>query len=228
MKIHNIMEEVVEKKVNNLYDQVIKMKDTWLNCDCEQCRLDTTCYVLNRIQPKYVVSSRGINHTLSKKDNQTNADIEKIIIEGMRTINSVSRPYHKSDVNDKKTYIEGPVYNFPTFIGSVYDGSTFEPIENAEVKLFMNEELAPMIDQAWFNPVETTKNAKGTYSFLVKSQLANEKTKIFNFRIEVTADDYEKVIYNFELPLIKEEGERKTLNPTYTLKIMDIFLFPRV
>ena len=64
MNVHNLMEDVVIKAVNTLYDKVKAEKVAWLTCDCENCRLDTVSYVLNRIPPKYVVSGRGVTHNV--------------------------------------------------------------------------------------------------------------------------------------------------------------------
>ncbi|MBQ2571571.1 MAG: late competence development ComFB family protein, partial [Treponema sp.] len=60
--IHNIMEEQVESRVNQLYDHVKGQNAPWLDCDCENCRKDTICYVLNRIPPRYILSGRGVTH----------------------------------------------------------------------------------------------------------------------------------------------------------------------
>ena len=75
MTIHNILEEEVINQVNNIYDQASEMGITWITCDCEQCRLDTATYVLNRIPPKYIVSGRGMNHNISSVNPQQKADL---------------------------------------------------------------------------------------------------------------------------------------------------------
>ena len=82
MNIHNIMEEFVTDRVNSLYDEVMKQKSVWLTCDCEHCRLDTICYVLNRVTPRYVVGGRGVTHNtnLIKENAQITIDIEKLCI----------------------------------------------------------------------------------------------------------------------------------------------------
>ena len=62
MKVQNIMESYIIKRTNALYDDFVEMKNSFLTCSCENCRLDTICYVLNRVQPKYVVSGRGMTY----------------------------------------------------------------------------------------------------------------------------------------------------------------------
>ena len=86
MNVHNIMEEKVFNHVNDLYNQMKEQNVSWLSCDCEQCRLDTASYVLNRIPPRYVVSGRGVSHNASLDDTQLRADINALVMEGKQTI----------------------------------------------------------------------------------------------------------------------------------------------
>jgi competence protein ComFB len=227
MTVHNILEEEVIERVNNIYNQAKEQGIAWLTCDCEQCRLDTTSYVLNRIPPKYIVSGRGMNHNVSSTDAQQKADMDSLIFEAMRIVSSVQRPFHAQ--NNKSSEEEaGEFYNFPTFIGSVFDGDTFEPLANASITIKMNNEIAPMIDHTWTNPCTTTKSTKATYSFWVKPQQAQDKSSIFNFSLEISAEGYESITYAFELPVMKEDKAKKSLNSTYSLKIQDLFLFKKV
>ena len=226
-KIFNVAEDEVVKKVNALYDQVKTMQLDWLKCDCQQCRLDTICYVLNRVPPKYIVSGRGANHVLaSRKNRQHSADMEKLIIEGMKIVNSVSRPFHNTIKAEQKKN-KGDVYNFPTFYGVVLDGITFEPLENAKITLLKDGEVCKMIDFTWLNPCTVRKSMNGTYSFLVESIPADDEIKDINFRLEVEADGYEKLIHNFSTKVLKENAERDSSSTTYSMKIQDLFLFPQ-
>jgi competence protein ComFB len=60
MEIHNTTEDMVLSIVHDIFDAIEKEGKPDRPCTCYQCRLDTACYVLNRISPKYVVSSRGV------------------------------------------------------------------------------------------------------------------------------------------------------------------------
>lgn len=226
MKIHNLFEEEVATRVDNMYAQAKKMNASWLKCDCQQCRLDTTCYVLNRLQPKYIVSGRGVTHVFSEKNRQTIADMEALILEAMKIVSSVQRPYHNNNIQTESNSMQGDVYNFPTFVGSVFDGFTFEPLENAEVSLKLDGKLCSMIDFTWANPCTTRKSTKGTYSFLVQSEPATEENKTFSFTVEVKAKGYESLAYTFSVPVFKENDEQKSIDSTYSLKLKDLFLFP--
>ena len=224
MNAHNIMEDFVIQRINELFEQISTMNTNWFTCGCEHCKTDVAAYVLNRIPPKYVVSGRGSIYYRNEIDAQNKADIDSLIFEGAKIVNSIKRPYHTE--NTVQEHIEGWYFNFPTFIGNVYDGDTFEPLTNAEVVLMMDNEKAEMIDISWFNPCITDKRTNCTYSFLVKPQVASEKeTKDFNFTLKISAPNYETCEYGFNVYSIAEKNPKKNLNTTYSLKIQDLFLF---
>lgn len=57
--LRNLMEDIVIKRLDELLPS--------LNCcQCEQCRMDVASYALNRLTPKYVVTTQG--ELLSKLD----------------------------------------------------------------------------------------------------------------------------------------------------------------
>ena len=119
LKIQNIMEPYVAKRVNDMYDELFAEKNSFLSCDCENCRLDTICYVLNRIPAKYVVSGRGVTHAILSSDSQMKADTDALIIDGIRIVNTAKRPYHtvRTSANDN---LNCPAFIFPVFVGNVF------------------------------------------------------------------------------------------------------------
>ena len=174
MNVHNLMEDVVIKAVNTLYDRVKGENVAWLTCDCENCRLDTVSYVLNRIPPKYVVSGRGVTHNAEYlASSQLQADVDSLALEGMRTVSSTKRPFHTENRIDCTIQGSGskaaPAFNFFTFMGVVLDGNTFEPVPEAKITLKMDGKLAEMVDKTWNNPYNLVPSTKGVYSFWVKS-----------------------------------------------------------
>lgn len=227
MKVHNLMEEIVTKHINELYDN-LKKNQTWLNCDCENCRADTICYVLNRIQPKYVISSRGITH-FDSKDIQMNIDLDAIGIEGIRAITSTTRPYHntKKKITKKEDVSQEPSFSFPIFQGTIIDGSTFEPINNATITLKLDGKPVKMRDVSWSNPTKTFKTTKGNYSFWAASIPAKKagETKSFNFVFEAEVEGYTPVTYVFELKATSEVEDRSHIDSMYTIKVQEIYLF---
>ena len=227
INIHNMMEEVVLEHVNTLYDQVKAKGSSWLTCDCENCRLDTASYVLNRIPAKYVVSGRGVTHSSNfvKDNTQLYVDIQKLAVEGMHLVSSAKRPYHSESRPQQIESVNA--FNFPTFFGNIFDGQTFEPVANAQVLLKMDGKLAEMMDVTWPNPCITYEATKGSYTFWVNSVEADGVgiTKSYSFTIEVTAYGYQPTKYSFTVPLVSEKIDRREFNSTYNVKIQDIFMF---
>lgn len=229
MNIHNLMEDVVFHRVNKLYDQVKEVNASWLTCDCENCRLDTISYVLNRVSPRYVVSGRGVTHAKDILENQQiKADIDALGLEGIRIVSSTKRPFHNATRKECSIQEEGnPVFNFPTLQGTILDGSTFEPLAGATITLKMGGKNVQMADITWANPLNTYKSTKGTYSFWPKA-IEAEKTdepRKFYFTLEVSCPGYDSLTYSFDTNLVSETKSRGELDSTLSLKIMDLVMF---
>lgn len=229
MNVHNIMEDLVQKSVNDFYNHVKDSKSNWLTCDCENCRLDTISYVLNRVPPKYVVSGRGLTHSSETLNNhQLKADMEALILEGMRIVSSTKRPFHNNDRKDCAiSSKESPAFNFSTITGTILDGSTFEPITNATVLLKVNGKPAEMIDKTWINPYKTCKSTRGAYNFWMKPIEASKTgtKKTFKMQLDVSAPGYDDLTFYFELPVTAESTSRSEVDTTFTLKLKDLVLF---
>ncbi len=229
MNVHNLMEDLVIQNVGIMYDQVKEAKAAWLTCDCENCRLDTVSYVLNRIPPKYIVSGRGVTHASETLNNkQFMADVNALILEGMRTVSSTKRPFHTNDRKECSVVADNtPSFNFPTFTGTILDGSTFEPIIGALVTIKMDGKLVEMIDKTWSNPYTTCRSTHGTFSFWAKSiqtEKEGEQNR-FAFTFEISAPGYTNTVYNVVVPVISESSSRKEIDSTYFLKLKDFILF---
>ena len=222
MNVHNLMEDLVIQNVDIMYDQVKEANAAWLTCDCENCRLDTVSYVLNRIPPKYIVSGRGVTHASETLNNkQFMADVNALILEGMRTVSSTKRPFHSNDRKDCSVVADNkPSFNFPTFTGTILDGLNFEPITGAIVTIKMDGKPVEMIDK-------TCKSTKGTFSFWAKSIPAEKEgeQKRFVFTFEISAQGYVSTVYNIGVPVISESSSRKEIDSTYFLKLKDFILF---
>lgn len=227
MNIHNSMEDAVAQEVNNLYDSLTKDKIKWLNCDCENCRLDTICYVLNRTQPKYYVSERGILHNaLDMEDSQLKTDITKLAMEGIRLISGSQRANHTTRIEAAEENTGKLYYNFPLIMGTVYNGDNFEPLEDVSIVLKLNNVEAEMADNTWSNPAKTYRSTKGSYTFWPAAiECEKEETKVFKLTLEISAKNFSSTLYAVELPLVPEKVKKTSLESTYSLKVKDIFLF---
>lgn len=231
INIHNVMEEQVISRVDKLYDQVIDDGASWLTCGCDNCRLDTISYVLNRVPPRYVVSGRGVAHNSfgSSANAQLVADIDSIALEGMRLVSVAKRPYHKDSILNaaKEQTLEGFIFNFPTFVGTISDGCTFEPIIDADILLKLDGQPANMMDASWLNPNKTFAATQGRYAFWVAPIEAesDNQSQEFTFTVEATAKGYDPITYSFDVPLLSEKNEGQKINSMYSIKIQELFLF---
>ena len=228
MKVHNVMEELITTRVNLMYERLNEAKPSWFTCDCEDCRLDVVSYVLNRIPPRYVVSGRGVVHTMKLVPTpQIKADIDALVIEAVRAINSTKRPYHKDIAPCARSQAPEVSFNFPIFSGSVFDGASFEPLIDCTITLKYDDHRADMIDKTWSNPCKTYAATNGSYSFWVKPMKADKvgESKYFTFTVAVAAKGYTPASHAFSIPLISEAEQRNEASPAYSLKIQDLFLF---
>ena len=228
MKVHNVMEELIASRVNLMYERLNEAKPSWFTCDCEDCRLDVVSYVLNRIPPRYVVSGRGVVHTMKLVPTpQIKADIDALVIEAVRAINSTKRPYHKDIAPSARSQAPEVSFNFPIFSGSVFDGASFEPLIDCTITLKYGEDNADMIDKTWSNPCKTYAATNGSYSFWVKPFKADKvgESKYFTFTVAVAAKGYTPASHAFSIPLISEAEQRNEASTAYSLKIQDLFLF---
>lgn len=227
MNIHNILEDQVIIRVNNMYERIAEMEPSWFTCNCEQCRLDTTAYVLNKLPPRYIVSGRGLTHMLASVDTQMSVDMDSLIVEGMKKVAANARPFHAAETKDAAGKSEDPVFNFPLFVGTVYDGMSFDAIQSAQITLSQDGTPCTMLDHTWTNPMLLTSHTKGKYTFGVKPQKArvSGETKQFHFKLEIIADGFEKTTYVLDIPVTSSECTIKKPNTIDPIKIQDLYLF---
>ena len=85
--IKNCMEEIVAAEIEKVVKQVDGL------CDCQRCREDLLVYALNRLPPKYVVSTVG--HFDTKLDllkSQNIADVTVRLLEASKIV--INQPRH--------------------------------------------------------------------------------------------------------------------------------------
>ena len=87
MKFHNYMEDIVL----NMMDKILPQRDDI--CKCEKCKLDIVALVLNKLPPKYVVTSKGVVYTrLAQLKIQLKADLAKEITQAISIVQD--KPQH--------------------------------------------------------------------------------------------------------------------------------------
>lgn len=226
MVFHNLMEEIITTRVPALFEEAARTKVDWLTCSCPQCQADTICYVLNKVPPRYIASSRGVAY--SQQDGlsevQLSVDIDSEIIQGMKHILSRKRPHFETSEGGDTI---SPAYNFPAIVGKVLNGATFEPIFDIQVELYSKGDLVTMIDKTWHNPYNILEYTPGTFTFWPSPEKTEKSgiKKLFPMELRITAEGYESVHHFFDIQLTSESKVTKVLNTNNMYRVPDIFLF---
>jgi competence protein ComFB len=231
MEIHNVSEDIVFHSVQNIFAAVKKEGNPNDLCLCEQCRLDTICYTLNRIMPRYIVSNRGM--TRMDQDwtarQQTEADIATLIYKGLRLVNHNQRPTapHDGVTSDDKTLTQ-PAFYIPTIIGRLFDGETFAPLAGVTVELRNDGEIVSMQNHNWQNPFTLVANTPGAYSFWPAPVPAEamDLHRTFEFSLKIESPQYETMTHFFKVPTVSTIQALYSNSMDRTFKLPDLYLFP--
>jgi competence protein ComFB len=232
MDIHNTTEDIVFQKVAEIFDSIGKAGNTENFCLCNQCRMDTACYVLNRIEPCYIVSNRGVarveKESIERQQKET--DIVVLIYEGLKRISHNQRP------NFNHRFVSGggaevsklPVYNIPTIVGRLFNGINFAPMSDIKAELRRNGDLVAMKDNNWQNPYNLVSNTEGTFTFWPDSIQAEKADihKIFEYSLKIEAPKFETLTHFFKIPVISEIQSASSFSMGRLFKLPDLYLFP--
>jgi len=231
MDIHNTNEDLVYSTVQTIFDEIQNSGNPENYCLCYQCRIDTICYTLNRIEPHYIVSNRGFTRIeqTSIKRQQIEADISTLIYKGLRLVNHNMRPTAPHDDTPiSPQRIHSPVYDIPTIAGRLFNGVSFEPVVGIEVSLYIDGELTAMRNSNWQNPYMMVPSTPGSFSFWPAPIVADspDTTKEFRFSLKVSSPEYEELQHFFTTSLTSKfhNPQSYALNRTY--KLPDLYLFP--
>ncbi len=231
MEIRNVMEDAVMALVDELFDA--EERDSRLGfCTCGQCRLDVACYVLNRVKPEYVVSSRGLAY--SERDFlekvQRRADIIAIAKEGWARVSHQPRLTANHGLSRIVHDLpEGPAFNFPTVMGRAFNGLNFEPLALGSIELLLEGARVPMVDTNWQNPFVLAQATAGTFIFWPKPVAANVAGEERRFSLELRAEvpGFEGPSHFFELELVAERSAKDEFSLQRVHKIQDLYFFPK-
>lgn len=227
MRVHNLVKDLVVQKVEELFAEAADLKAAGLSDP--GCRYDVICYVLNRTPPQYAVSGRGIAHNETidyQKKVQQLADITRLVREGMESVGRHQRDRVEGSFGPER---QGPFFNFPSIIGRMFNGGNFEPVHDVTVGLYQDGELVKVIDPNWQNPYQLVLNTAGTYLFWPHPQSAKAGETSRTIELEVRVDDprYEPLHYFFHLTAQAEQDFVDFVNTTASMRLKDLYLFPR-
>ncbi|MDR2941049.1 MAG: late competence development ComFB family protein [Treponema sp.] len=231
MDIHNTNEDIVFNNVQKIFEDIRQTGNPEKLCLCEQCRADTICYVLNRIEPYYIVSNRGLTRLDQSglKYQQIEVDVTTLIYKGIRMVNHNLRPTAShDDSNSEKPRANFPVFDIPTISGRLFDGVSFEPVVGIEVGLYSEGELVPARNNNWQNPYTIVPSTPGIFSFWpapVITETADVSRNI-RYAVKVKSPDYEVLNHHFTITSISKNlgSHTQTLNRSF--KLPDLYLFP--
>ena len=81
MELLNFMEEVVSR----ILDELLAEKSEY--CDCPRCRLDTMALALNKLPPKYVVTTKGYSYAKTREiETQFRTDILVALTKALQAV----------------------------------------------------------------------------------------------------------------------------------------------
>jgi len=231
MDIHNTNEDLVFSSVQTIFDEIQESGNPEKYCLCYQCRIDTICYTLNRIEPNYIVSNRGFTRIEQSgvKHQQIEADITTLIYKGLRLVNHNMRPTASHDGTATGSYkILSPMYDIPTIAGRIFNGASFEPIVDTDVYLYCEGELVEMRNNNWQNPFTMVASTPGAFSFWPAPITADtpDFTKEFKFSIKVKSADFEPLNHFFSISAISKFHNPQSYALNRTFKLPDLYLFP--
>jgi competence protein ComFB len=230
-EIHNTIEDIVFAKVTEVCDAIEKDRKGEI-CTCRQCRIDTVCYVLNRVTPHYISSYRGVarieQETIARQ--QKKAEIVSMIYEGIRQVNYNLRPFilHNVKNTGSEAFLNVPVYNIPTIVGRVFSGLNFEPLPLVKVELRRNGDMVVMKDTAWQNPFNIVPNAEGTFTFwptFIPAESVNAH-KVFEYSVKLEAPEFDPLTHFFKIPVTSELQAVDAYSMDRSFKLPDLYLFP--
>jgi competence protein ComFB len=229
-EIHNTTEDFVFAQVAQICDSIEKSGSGGI-CTCRQCRMDTACYVLNRIAPHYVISNRGVarveRETLERQ--QKEADISVLVYEGLKRVNHNQRPFIDHQSREPAGPEQNlPVYNIPTIVGRLFNGQNFEPMAEVKVELHRDGNLVAQKDGNWQNPYTLVPNTEGTFTFW-PDPIPAEGTdihKTFEYSIKVEAPNLETLQHFFKIAVVSELQSAGSFSMARTFKLQDLYMFP--
>ena len=232
MELHNTTEEMVVTRVNEIFDAIKNGEGSQEYCVCDQCRMDITCYALNRAQPHYIISNRGVSRVQQEsiERQQQFADITALIHDGFRQINRNRRPHCELSTLEKGEMLERnvPMFNIPVIMGRLFDGNNFAPVSEVSLELLRNGELVKMKDGNWQNPCRIVSNAEGAFSFwpIPTRATALDEPKVFEFTLLIEAPEYDTLTHTFKISVASEIHANSSFAMKKTYKLPHLYMFP--
>lgn len=231
MKIHNIMEDIVWSEIESVCESITNDPQYKELCVCPQCRLDVACYVLNRVEPRYLVSGRGLERVeLSFNQRQEDTDLITIIFEAFKIVAHNKRPGRSHDAAEKSAseFSAKAYFNLPAIMGRILDGRNFAPMSGMRVSLYLDGRLLIMNNDNWQNPCFLHEKTEGCFTFWPESLAADVvgEEKTVELELKAEAEGYEPLAHYFEVRLSGEREREESVSMRHTLRLPSLYVFP--
>jgi hypothetical protein len=114
-------------------------------------------------------------------------------------------------------------------MGKIINGKTFEPVSNADVKLYLDDNLVKMTSEMTSNPVILSQYTGGLFIFWPYPIEAKKNgiTKTFTFKITVNHPDFEEFTKLIDVESTSQDTVQYSIHLQNTLNIDEIYLFNR-
>lgn len=186
---------LMEQKISKLADAYFKEKNIPANTNM---RMDIIAYTLNRVQPQYVTSARGVLHSYDRGDTEENIEILNTIEKACEVIRrrKENTPIESIPIIEENGYY----LTYPSITGNICSASNSKKIENALVYMYYKDKLIEGYGANFPNPAVVSKNVPGKYMFcfMPKKVDSNESMNI-DLDIVIEAENFKqyKGVLNF-------------------------------
>ena len=186
---------LMEQKVSKLADSYFIEKNITANTNM---RMDIIAYTLNRVQPQYVTSARGVLHSYDRGDTEENIEILNIIEKACEVIR---RRKENTPIESIPLIEENGYYlTYPSIMGNICSANNFEKIENALVYMYYNNKLIKGYGANFPNPAVVSKNVPGKFMFcFMPEKVESNNSMDIDLDIVIEAENYKqyKGVLNF-------------------------------
>jgi len=231
MNFHNLIEDIVIETASDIFsDKDVSEKNDF--CKCSQCYKDVICFVLNRMKPVYIFSSRGASHfKMNYQDNlQRRADIVSLIHKGIERVIKVKRPHfsHNNFIDNGDKHANINYFIFPTITGKILNSETFSPVCNIPVSLYYKDKLMDMVSSNWQNPYTISTVTACIFAFLpfpIKAA-SNDIEKVFELEIVIEHEDFKSLRHYFSVIIISDNDFVEYYRYNSFVDLKEIHLIP--
>ena len=179
---------LMEQKVSKLADSYFKEKNIPANTNM---RMDIIAYTLNRVQPQYVTSARGVLHSYDKGDTEENIEILTTIEKACEVIRrrKENTPLESIPLIEENGYY----LTYPSIMGNICSAKNSERVESALVYMYYKNKLIEGYGANFPNPAVVSKNVPGKFMFcfMPKKIDSNESINI-DLDIVIEAENYKQ------------------------------------